>query len=63
MMQTLSKGILSAAFFMLSMQTFAQDRRPTVPPTTPNNGNTPVSLSTPPKPGPKAFKDIITDKA
>jgi Met-zincin/Domain of unknown function (DUF5117)/Domain of unknown function (DUF5118) len=63
MMQTLSKGILSAAFFMLSMQTFAQDRRPTLPPTTPNNGNTPVSLSTPPKPGPKAFKDIITDKA
>lgn len=63
MMQTLSKGIFSAAVFMLSMQTFAQDRRPVVTTTTTTNGNTPVSLTAPPKPGPKPYKDIITDKA
>ncbi|MDX1935738.1 MAG: zinc-dependent metalloprotease [Flavihumibacter sp.] len=63
MMQTLSKGIFSAAIFMLSMQTFAQDRKPTVTTVTPANGNTPVSLNAPPKPGPKPYKDIITDKA
>jgi Met-zincin/Domain of unknown function (DUF5117)/Domain of unknown function (DUF5118) len=61
------KLVMLAMLAMLagSLSSLAQDRRPTNP-VTPSNGSLPTTTGafpTPPKSGPKPYKEVITDKA
>ncbi len=58
------KRLLVLALVAGLLPAMAQDRRPTTTPVTPANGGAPpTNLPAPPKAGPKAYKDVITDKA
>lgn len=57
-----SKLLLITVFFLSCLWSLGQDKKPTVP----ANGTGLPAIPTPPaapKPGPKPFKDVITDKA
>ena len=50
------KSLLLMTVILCSLITLAQDK-PAAPPVPPNAG----PAATPPKPGPKPYKDVITD--